>query len=836
MEKEYPFWSVTADDVLQKVQSSRQGLTSIEASRRPSNAPKIKSGFGHDVALFFAQFKNPLTLLLVFAVVLSAFLGEYRESGLIGGILLISALLSFVQERKANHAAEELRKMLQSTSKVLRDGHIIALPVNQIVTGDIISLDAGAMVPADGLLLEEEDLYINESVLTGESYPAEKSTGPLPAETPAARRQNSVFRGTSVISGTALMVAVQTGQNTLLGSIESELGQMEVENAFEKGIRKFGYMLMRIALLMAGLILLANIALGRNPLDSILFALALSVGLAPEMLPAIVTITLSAGANRLAKQKVIVKKLSSIQNLGSIDVLCSDKTGTLTEGLVRIKSYVTPDGLESDTLKRYAFLNAFYESGYPNPMDAAIREQSAMDIAGYEKFDEVPYDFIRKRLSIVVAHEGRHLMITKGAVSSITAVCHQVVLADGRQMPISEYQLKLQEAYAGYSAEGYRTIGISYKDVTDDPLITKEDETDMIFAGFIVLFDPPRKDVATVLEHLKARHVTLKILTGDNTLIARNMAAQVGIPSERVIAGKELDPLTEDALRRKVEEIDIFAETEPFQKERIVRALQLNGHVVGYIGDGINDAPALKSADVGVSVHNAVDVAKESADIILMEKSLEVMNYGIEEGRKTYQNTLKYIFITISANFGNMFSLAGASVLLPFLPQLPSQVLLINILTDAPTLSIASDDVDPEMLEHPRKWDLQLIRRFMIVFGLESSIFDFLTFGFLYWICHLSEAGFRTGWFIESVLTEILIMLIIRTHRSWIKSRVGRALLWTSVLSAVIVLLIPYLPLMHNLGFEPLPWYILLAIISIACIYALFAEITKKILFRKMKY
>lgn len=836
MEKEYPFWSVTVDNVLSEVQSSMQGLSSVEVARRPTNAPKVKSGFWHDLALFFSQFKNPLTLLLVFAVVLSAILGEYRESALIAGILFISAILSFAQERKANHAAEELRKMLQSTTKVLRDGKITVVPVNEIVTGDIIDLDAGAMVPADGLLLEEEDLYVNESVLTGESYPAEKAVGPLPADTPAARRQNSVFRGTSVISGTAKMVAVNTGQNTLLGGIESELGQMDVETAFEKGIRQFGYMLMRIALLMAGLILLANIALGKNPLDSILFALALSVGLAPEMLPAIVTITLSAGASRMAKQNVIVKKLSSIQNLGSIDVLCSDKTGTLTEGIVRIKSYVTPDGKESDQLKRYAYLNAFYESGYPNPMDAAIREQSVMDIRGYEKFDEVPYDFIRKRLSIVVSHESRHLMITKGAVSNITDVCTAVVLYDGSLVPIQQFASTLQEAYAGFSAEGYRTIGISYKEVTDDPLITKEDETEMIFAGFIVLFDPPRKDVATVLQHLKERHIALKILTGDNTLIARNMAGQVGISSDRVIAGSELNSLSDDALRRKVEEIDIFAETEPFQKERIVRALQQNGHVVGYIGDGINDAPALKSADVGVSVHNAVDVAKESADIILMEKSLEVMNYGIQEGRKTYQNTLKYIFITISANFGNMFSLAGASVILPFLPQLPSQVLLINILTDAPTLSIASDDVDPEMLEQPRRWDIQLIRKFMIVFGLISSIFDFLTFGFLYWICHLSESGFRTGWFIESVLTEILILLIIRTHRTWFKSRVGRALLWSSVISMVIVLLIPYLPLMQHLGFEPLPWHILLAIIGIAFVYGMFGEITKKILFRKMRY
>ncbi len=836
MEKLFPFWSKSVQEVLVAVKSSPEGLSATEAKSRSSSIPPVKSELIRDLSLFASQFKNPLTLLLVFAVVLSIVLGEYRESALIFGILFLSAMLSFIQERRASRAAEQLRKMLQSKSRVQRDHAIVELPIDQIVPGDLVLLEAGAMVPADALILEEEDLYVNESALTGESYPAEKNVGILDQDTPVSKRQNTVFRGTSIISGTAKVIAVTTGKNTVLGNIESELGEIDTETAFEKGLRRFGYMLMRIALLMAGIILLANIALGKNPLESVLFALALSVGLAPEMLPAIVTITLSAGASRMAKQQVIVKKLSSIQNLGSIDVLCSDKTGTLTEGIVRIKAYITPDETESEQLRRFAYLNALYESGYPNPMDTAIREQSVVDVTGYTKFDEVPYDFIRKRLSIVVAQGQRHVMITKGAVQSILDISNQVSLSNGTIVPMTSYANELVRLYEKFSAQGYRTIGICHRDVTDDPVITKEDEQEMIFDGFILLEDPLRKDVYEVINQLQSRHVRLKILTGDNTLIARNLAAQIGISVDKIVAGRELTALGDDALQRKVEENDLFAETEPFQKERIVRALQRNGHVVGYIGDGINDAPALKSADVGVSVHNAVDVAKETADIILLEKNLDVMNYGIVEGRKTYQNTLKYIFITISANFGNMFSLAGASVLLPFLPLLPSQVLLTNILSDAPTLSIASDEVDQEMLEKPRKWDIRLIRRFMIVFGLESSIFDLITFGFLYWVCHTTQDEFRTGWFVESVITEILILLVIRTHRSWNKSRVGRALLYSSLLSIGVVILIPYIPLMRHLGFEPLPWYIMTAILMIAMIYGLFAEITKKILFRKMKY
>ena len=837
MEKpEYAFWAKKPEDVLTTLSTSLSGLTLSEATSRGTSPARIKTGFVKDIALFFSQFKNPLTLLLTFALLLSAVLGEFVQSGIIFSILFLSALLSFFQERKASKAVEELRSMVKSQVKVLRDNGQVKIPSEKVVKGDILLFEAGDIVPCDCLLLSLKDLYVNESVLTGESFPSEKNIGVLDEDTPLGKRTNSVFKGTNITSGTAVAVVVITGRETELGKIESDLGLVNEETAFEKGIRQFGHMLMNVALIIAGIIVIINIWSGKNPFDSILFTLALALGLAPEMLPAIVTITLSAGARRLAARKVIVKKLSSIQNLGAIDVLCSDKTGTLTEGAVKIHSYVAPDGSTNEQIRQYAYLNAYFESGYPNPMDMAIREQAKTDITGFEKFDEVPYDFIRKRLSIVVSKDSKHIMITKGALGNIVEICSLVLLPDGSTIAIETYKSKIQELYEQFSADGCRTIGLCYKDVTDDPVINKEDETGMIFAGFILLFDPPKKDILEVIKTLNAKNVKLKIITGDNALIAKSIAAQIGLASPKIISGKEFHILNDEAVVNKVEEIDIFAEIDPSQKERIVRALQKKGHVVGYIGDGINDASALKTADVGISVNTAVDIAKESADMILLEKELNVLSDGISEGRRTYLNTLKYIFITISANFGNMFSMAAASIFLPFLPLLPAQILLTNFLSDIPALALSSDNVDPEMLEKPRRWDVRLIRNFMIVFGLESSLFDLLTFGVLLWVFKATADLFHTGWFVESVITEILILLVIRTRRTFTKSPVGKMLVISSAAIIGIVLLFPYIPVLQSLGFVPLPLYMMLTICGIALLYAIFGEITKKILFRKMNY
>ncbi len=836
MENPHPYWSESPETVLKSLGTQKEGLSAAEAMARYKPDPPRRKAWLRALVLFASQFKSPVTLLLVFALSLSSAMGEYREAVIILIILVISAILSFIQEYRANRAAEKLGAMLKARADVIRAGKSLDILAEEVVPGDIVLLQAGDLVPADSLILDSEDLYVNESVLTGESYPAEKKPGILPADTPLASRKNCVFNGTSVISGIATVVSVKTGADSEIGIIENELTRAKQATAFEKGINQFGYMLMRVALVIALIIMIINVLSGRETVDSILFALALSVGLAPEMLPAIVTITLSFGAARMARKKVIVKKLSSIQNLGSIDILCADKTGTLTEGEVLIHSYVSPSGEPSEKVRLYGYLNACFESGYPNPMDIAIRKEVPGGTESYRKLDEVPYDFIRKRLSIVVDHPSGHIMITKGALKNIAEVCHQVEISPGRIEPMVLHREQILERFSHFSREGFRTIGVCCKDVTDDPVITKDDECDMTFLGFILLYDPPRAEAKKMIQELKQKGVRLKIITGDNALIAEKMASELGISSTSILSGKDLNSMNDEALSATLHRIHIFAETEPLHKERIVQVLQKKGHVVGYIGDGVNDASALRMADVGISVHNAVDVAKEAADMILTEKNLDVISGGITEGRKTYLNTLKYIFITISANFGNMFSMGIGSLLLPFFPLLPSQILLTNFLSDIPALSISSDLIDEEMLLKSQKWNTRLLRNFMIVFGLFSSLFDFITFGVLYWYFKTDSETFRTGWFIESVLTEIAILLVIRTHKNFLSSKIGKPVWISSLVVALCVLSIPYLPFMSTLGFTPLSPEIMIAILTIALLYMILAEITKRILFSKMGY
>ncbi len=832
-----PFWSIPVEEALKQVDASLDGLSAEQAAvRQKRQIKKQLHPLLRELLLFLGQFKKPLTLLLLVALLFSAILGEFVNATIILVILLLSGVLGFVQERNAGRAIEKLRSLIRAKAMVRRSGRELHVPLEEVVEGDIILLNAGDMIPADSLILISEDLYVNEATLTGESFPAEKKTGLLPDNTPLMQRSNAVFSGTNVISGTATVLAMACGENSELGRLEKDLGTIVQETAFERGLRTFGIMLMRAALIMAGIILIINIATGRPALDSLLFALALSLGLTPEILPAIVTITLASGAKRLAAKKVIVKKLSAIQNFGAIDILCSDKTGTLTEGEVQVYACLQADGAESALVRQYAYLNALYESGYTNPIDEAIRANAVSDITGFSKFDEVPYDFIRKRLSVVVEKDARQLMITKGAVKNILEVCSHTHSAEGTIQPLPLHLENILKRFDDYSKQGFRTLGICYKDVTGDPVINKDDESDMVFLGFILLFDPPRKEITSLVNALKQQKVQLKIITGDNILIAQTTAAQIGIPSDKIISGAELHALSDEALARKAQMMDIFAEIAPSQKERIVRGLQKKGHVVGYLGDGINDASALKAADVGISVQNAVDVAKESADLILLEKGLDVILEGIAEGRKTYLNTLKYIFITISANFGNMFSMAGASIFLPFMPLLPAQILLTNFTTDLPALAIASDTVDKEMLRKPRRWDNKLIRNFMILFGLESSLFDFLTFGVLIYLFQAPPEMFRTGWFIETVITEIAILLVIRTRRTFFKSPTSRLLMGISVFVVAGVLILPYLPFSRALGFVPLPLPVIASMLGIALVYAWVGEISKKWLFRKMRY
>jgi P-type Mg2+ transporter len=832
------FWTHTPAALFLELNTSENGLTQDQAfkiQQEKKNKSRIQKPWVRDLGLLLSQYKNPLILLLVFAVILSTVLGEYSESIIILIVLLLTGILGFFQERNAGRAVEKLRQLVHNKVTVKRDGKEKDIFVDEIVPGDIIILNAGDIIAADGYIIEAKDLHVNESVLTGESFPAEKFTGNCAITAPLSKVTNAVFKGTSVINGTATVLAVNTDDDTILGKIGYSLQKEEMPTAFEKGITKFGYLLMSLTIVISVAILIINLALHKPLFDSILFALALAVGLAPELLPAIVTITLSAGAKRMAGKKVIVKKLSAIQNLGEIDILCSDKTGTITEGIVKLNSAIDTNGNESSKVLLYALLNASYQTGFFNPLDEAIKNYCNIDIGAYKKVDEVPYDFIRKRLSIVVNESDKHIMITKGAVNNILEVCTTTEKPGTEKIVIDDaVKNSIKTQYENLSNQGYRTIAVCYKDVTEDPVINKDDETAMTFLGFLVLSDSPKKGIIESINRLKETGIILKVITGDNYLVARHLALQIGLNAEKIITGSDLQDMTDDVLRMNIKQADVFAEVVPEQKERIIKAFQQSGHAVGYMGDGINDANALKAADVGISINNAVDVAKEAADLVLLDQDIDVIRQGVEEGRRTFMNTMKYIYVTTSANFGNMISMAVASLMLPFLPLLPVQILLNNFLSDLPAIAIASDNVDEELTLKPRKWDIKYIRRFMIVFGLQSSLFDFITFGVLYSYFHAKPEIFRTGWFMESLLSEILILIVLRTRHLFFKSKPSRYLQASALFTFIACLLIPYLPFAKDFELYPLPFNILSSVLLIIITYIVFAEITKRFVMKKL--
>ena len=831
------FWQYEPQEVMTGLQTSLAGLSKGEAAKRLAagiSKKKERPPLLRNILLFLSQFKSPLTLLLVAAVILSALLGETSDVFIILFILLATGIVSFIQEHRAGKAVEKLKSIIRTKVKVYRDGSIVELFTEEITSGDILGFSAGDIIPADCLLLEEKDLHVNEATLTGETYPAEKATGAVPVDTGLSKRTNTLFEGTSVVSGSAKAIAVLTGKDTVFGNISASIARPADETAFEKGIRKFGFLLMQITIVLAVIILAVNIYFGRPLMDSLLFGLALAVGMAPELLPAIMTIAMSSGAKRMANQKVIVKKLSSIQNLGEINVFCSDKTGTLTEGVLEVSSVVNMDGKEDEKVRQLAFLNARFETGFANPMDEALRAMKNISAGDYIKTDEVPYDFIRKRLSVCVENSREHLFITKGAVDNIVAVCDQLLKPDGNTAPLDAGSKdKIAALYLQYSNQGFRTIGVCYKLTDKGKPFTRDDETNMIFAGFVLLFDPPKEGVIEVIRELKKNGVGLKIITGDNKLVAAYMADKIGLHDAVVVSGAEISKMSPEALVLKVKVVNVFAEIEPQQKESIIKALRKAGNAVGYMGDGINDVAAINAADVGISTNNAVDVAKEAADVVLLEKDLAVLNAGILEGRRTFLNTLKYIYTNTSATFGNMFSMAGASLLLPFLPMLPQQILMTNFLTDFPYMAVAKDNTDKDDLARPQKWDIKLLRNFMIVFGLHSSVFDYLTFFALYKL-YKSEEMFHTGWFIESICTELLILFVVRTHKSLLKSMPGKLMIGLSILALVITVGLPFTPFAGQLGFVVPPFSLLGIIAGILVLYVLTADIIKIMFFRRM--
>ena len=833
------FWSLPAKQVLERLASTPQGLTSTQAKQQfalfGANLLTKQKKTGA-FPLLIAQFKSPIILILLFAAGLSVFLHDKTDALIIIGIVLISGLLGFWQEKGAADALGKLLAMVQVKITVLRDGQTRDVPLEEVVPGDVTILNAGDVIPGDCLILESKDLFVDEATLTGETYPVEKSVAVLPAETDLNQRGNSLWMGTHVVSGTATALVVGTGTQTEFGKISDRLKLRPQATEFELGVKHFGFFLMEVTLILVILIFAINVYFARPVLDAFLFSLALAVGLTPQLLPAIISINLAHGAKRMAEKKVIVKRLASIENFGSMNMLCSDKTGTLTEGTVHLHGALDAAGQPSDNVKRYAYLNAINETGFVNPIDEAIRNQCKSDVTGCTKLGEVPYDFLRKRLSILVAMGDQRRLITKGALASVLDVCASAEIAEGRILDIGSVREQIDRCFQDFSGKGLRTLGIAYKDLDHAASCAKEKEAEMVFLGFLVLDDPPKANISEVIGRLKTLGVNLKIITGDNRLVASNVGQQIGLADPQILTGSEMHQMSDGALLGRVAQIDIFSEIEPNQKERIILAFKKAGNVVGYMGDGINDASAIHAADVGISVESAADVAKESADIVLLEKDLAVLVDGVQEGRVTFANTLKYVFMATSANFGNMFSMAGASLFLPFLPLLPKQILLTNLLTDFPEMAIASDSVDSEMVLQPRRWDLKFIRRFMLVFGILSSVFDYLTFGLLLLVFHAKPEQFRTGWFLESVISATLIVLVIRSRRPFFKSRPGKNLFITTLLVVAATLIIPFTPLATVLGFQRLPIFILVFLGVVILAYIVAAEWVKKVFYKKVIY
>lgn len=829
------FWSIPSDGIIRELETNENGLSESEAEERAerSGLNRLKPKKRIDTfTLLTAQFKSPIIIILIFAAILSTFLGDTTDAIIILTIICISGVLGFWQEKGAASAVQKLLEIVQIKTRVVRDVKEKEIPVEKVVPGDIIILSAGSVVPGDSLIITSKDLFVDESTLTGETFPVEKSAAVLSRETALSQRINTLFMGTHVVSGSGKVVVVKTGINTEFGKVSERLKLRPAETEFEHGIKKFGFLLMEVTLVMIFLIFALNVYLQKPVVDSFLFSLAIAVGLTPQLLPAIISINLSHGAKRMAEKKVIVKKLNSIENFGSMNVLCSDKTGTLTEGKVNIYSFVDPDGKSSDKVMLYAQLNAKYQTGFVNPIDEAIINYREFNLADYKKLDEIPYDFLRKRLSILIADKNDNIIITKGALKNVIEICDFIEKENGKVEEIESSLDRINNYYSEMSGNGYRVLGIAYKKISGNSPIKKDSEKAMTFLGFILLYDPPKKNIIETISDLSKTGVSLKIITGDNKLTAESISRQIGLKDTKIITGAEIRQLSDEALYRSVNNINIFAEVEPNQKERIILALKKAGNVVGYMGDGINDASALHAADVGISVDKAVDVAKEAADIVLLETDLEVLLSGILEGRTTFANTIKYVFMATSANFGNMFSVAGASLFLPYLPFLPKQILLINLLTDLPEMTIATDNVDSDWIEKPRRWDIKFIRRFMMIFGVISSVFDYLTFAVLILLLNADEIQFRTGWFLESVVSAVLIVLVIRTRKPFFKSRPGRYLIITTFAIVVFTLFVPVSPLIELFGFTPLPPMFLLLISIIIAGYVLSAEIAKKIFYK----
>jgi Mg2+-importing ATPase len=833
------FWDRPRQDLLQLLQVTPAGLTTDEAKRRlrlyGPNSMERESRFAA-LFSFFRLLINPLIIILLVASTISLVLGDPVGGVIIIAIVLLSVLLNFFMEFQARRAAEEIRKQVATTAAVMRDGREQELPVAELVPGDIVQLNAGDLVPADGRLLFVKDLQVRESALTGESLPVEKTSDDLPeGKHNIADASNSVFLGTAVQTGIGTAIVVSTARDTALGKIVQRLASRPPETEFSHGLRHFGQMITWVIMLLVLFVLLVNIVLHRPLLESFLFSVALAVGMTPELMPMIITVTLARGARRMSKKKVLIKQLAAIEDFGSIDILCSDKTGTLTEGEIVLDRHVDVEGKDNENVLRIIYLNSYFEAGIKNPMDAAILKHEHPSITEYEKVDEIPFDFNRKRLSVVVRRSDEHLLITKGDVESIFAICKTVTIDGSPQLFDENRRAQATETFKKLSADGYRVLGVALLKADKQDVYSLTAEHDMTLMGFAAFLDPPKEGIISVIKALKQNGVSVVIMTGDNQYVTHKVALDIGLEADRMVTGNQVDTMDNAALAYQAENGAIFARVSPEQKNRVIFALKARGHVVGYIGDGINDAPSLHTADVGISVVNGVEVAKDAAKIILLEKDLAVLNDGIVEGRRCFANIMKYIIMGTSSNFGNMFSMAAASLFLPFLPMLPTQILLNNFLYDISQISIPGDNVDPTLLQRPKRWQIGFIRQFMMIIGPISSIYDFLTFGILIWVFHAYTNAplFHTGWFVESLATQTLVVFVIRTAGNPFKSRPSRFLLISVLAVVAIATVLPYTPVGRLLGFTPLPVLLLGAFVLLTVTYLLLVQAVKSWFYRR---
>jgi Mg2+-importing ATPase len=831
-------WKEPLTDILASLKATSSGLSGAEATARfaiygPNDAATVKRS---PLWLqFLARFRSPLVIILLVASALSAATGDIASFVIVLAIVTASMTLDFVQEVQAQNAVEALRRSVAVKATVRRDGASVSLPIDQLVPGDVVELIAGDLVPADSRLLESRDLFVNQALLTGEPYPAEKQAGDAAqgAENPAGA-SNAVFAGTSVISGTAKAIVCRTGRNSALGNLATSLAEKPPDTAFVVGIRKFGILIMRLTVLMVLFVLIVNIAFHRPILESLMFALALAVGLTPELLPMIVTVTLARSAMALAKRKVIVKRLSAIHDLGAMDMLCTDKTGTLTEATIKLVRTVDGSGAESARAFDYAFINSQFESGMKSPLDDAILAAHPFDMTSWKKIDEVPFDFERRRVSVLVEVDGKRRLIVKGAPEDILKLSGRYENAARAEQPLdAETRRIFQATLDGLCAQGFRALGVASREVDiSHQTAAISDESELVFEGFAIFLDPPKASAGATIKAMADAGITVKVLTGDSELVSRHVFSEIGVPVTGVLTGDALTQLSDEALIGQLPKVNLFCRVNPQQKHRVLLALKRMGHVVGYMGDGINDAPALHAADVGISVDGAADVARAAADLILLEHDLSVVQDAVVQGRSTVQNVSKYVLMGSSSNFGNMFSMAGAALFLPFLPMLPIQILLNNLLYDVSEIAIPFDRVDVEATAQPVKWNVKLIERFMLVFGPVSSVFDFLTFYVLLRLFGAGQALFQTGWFVESITTQVLVVFAIRTRRRFFRSKPHRSLVILALGIVAIAIALPYLPVGHWFGFVAPPPLFFAYLIGATVAYLAVVEICKAFFYR----